>query len=68
MYEKEMTVEAFINGETIKSEKHEARENPAHPDQIAGFFRSTPRMTQYVRLTRLMTLFRDGQTWRWTNE
>ncbi|WP_026701576.1 aldehyde dehydrogenase family protein [Salibacterium aidingense] len=38
MYEKEITVEAIINGEKITSEKHEARENPAHPDQTAGFF------------------------------
>ncbi|MGY4691088.1 aldehyde dehydrogenase family protein [Salibacterium sp. K-3] len=37
MYEKELTVDALINGEIIKADSYEARENPAHPTQTAGF-------------------------------
>ncbi|MFD2706858.1 aldehyde dehydrogenase family protein [Salibacterium lacus] len=37
MYEQELTVDGVINGEKIKAETYETRENPAHPKQTAGF-------------------------------
>ncbi|MCM3712490.1 aldehyde dehydrogenase family protein [Alkalihalobacillus oceani] len=37
MFNDQITVQAIINGEKVKAERHEARENPTHPEQIAGY-------------------------------
>src|SRR5690625_4775775 len=33
-----LTVNAYINGEIVESERHEPRENPAKPQETAGYW------------------------------
>ena len=33
-----ITVNAYINGQNVESNKHVPRENPANPDEIVGYF------------------------------
>ncbi|MCM3762686.1 aldehyde dehydrogenase family protein [Alkalihalobacillus oceani] len=37
MFNDQIKVEAIINGEEVKAERYEARENPTHPERVAGY-------------------------------
>lgn len=59
-----ITVNAIINGEKIQTDKKITRENPTHPEQIAGY---APNNTREETIQAIDAAYEAFKTWAWSD-